>query len=584
MIYQVKHPTYEKMIELWDKYALAYEGGHAFLEEYLQKFSQREDKWDFSNRKKISYVPAFAKAAINEIKNSIFQRMVDITRREGTPSYMNAVAGRDKGVDRKSSTMNNFIGASVLPGLLSIGKVGIFVDMTNEPGATQLEQIGKNPYIYTYEAQDIRSWSYLDDNPGQFAAILLRDHVYETDPLTQLPIKLVKQYRYLRLVSEGVLAILYDKDGEQISERVLNIPNIPFLTMELSQSLLTDVADIQISLLNLASADMNYSFKSNFPFYTEQYDPRRVSGHLRQNNTYSSPTYNADGSETDLVNQPGTAASAATGKAQELVTGATRGRRYPINTERPAYISPSPEPLRVSMEKQEQLKRDIKLLVNLAVSNLIPRREASAESKAMDSQSLEAGLSYIGQELESGENRIAELWAMYESSRRSATVKYPTHYSLKTDAQRVVEAESKAKLRSQVGSKTYQKELSKDIAHALLTDKVGVETLNTIYGEVDNSDIPVLDPDTISQDIEQGLLSVETASEAKGYPEGEVEKAKVEHAERAARIVLAQTNAAARGVAALDANPSSPVLEKTQSQKDKTQDVVIKDKTRGSAK
>ncbi len=45
--------------------------------------------------------------------------------------------------------------------------------------------------------------------------------------------------------------------------------------------------------------------------------------------------------------------------------------------------------------------------MNLAVSSLAVR--ASAESKAMDNQGLEAGLSYIGLLLDIAERQIAEL-------------------------------------------------------------------------------------------------------------------------------------------------------------------------------
>ena len=44
-------------------------------------------------------IPAFARLAINDVRNAIFQRMRDITRRGGTTSYQEAVAGLNLGVD-----------------------------------------------------------------------------------------------------------------------------------------------------------------------------------------------------------------------------------------------------------------------------------------------------------------------------------------------------------------------------------------------------------------------------------------------------------------------------------------------------
>jgi len=91
-------------------------------------------------------------------------------------------------------------------------------------------------------------------------------------------------------------------------------------------------------------------------------------------------------------------------------------------------------------------------LVNLAVSSLAVR--ASAESKVMDNQGLEAGLSYIGLLLESAERQLCEHWAAYEervvSKREVATIKYPDRYSLKTDADRIKEATDLTKLMNSV--------------------------------------------------------------------------------------------------------------------------------------
>jgi len=588
----ITHPAYDILVPEWEKWRLTYTGGQAFLNKYLKYFSTRENKSDYEDRKDISYSPSFAKSSLNEIKNSIFQRMQDITRKGGTPSYMNAIEGRDKGVDRENSTMNNFIGCTVLPELISMGKVGVFVDMPKDIGESQFEQVGKNPYTYIYRREDIRSWTMRTDvEPDEFAALLLRKFVNVIDPITLLPVDVAEEYRYFRLTPEGtVLVTIYNEEGAETATTELNIPKIPFVVFELSQSLLVDVADIQVSLLNLASADMNYSFKSNFPFYTEQYDPRIVSGHLRQNNAGAT---GATGEVTSSSDLPGTAGAAATSKTQEIVTGATRGRKYPKGTERPSYIHPSSEPLEISMKKQEQLKRDIKELINLAVENLVPRNTVG-EALAVTDQSLEAGLSYIGQELEHGELKVAGFWAMYEKATKQATVKYPSNYSLKDDKQRLEESEKLSDLRGDVASMTYKKEISKQIATTLLSDKVELETLTKVYREIDASKIPVQDSNTIHQDIEDGLLSVETASEAKGYPKGEVEKAKEEHAERAARIVIAQTKASemagasagagARGVNDLDTELDSADDEKNKTQNNKDMDIDVKDKTRGGQK
>src|SRR3954465_1183059 len=119
-INDLRHPAYVLSQENWEKWRLAYLGGSRFLKRYLKKFSRREDDQDFRDRAMVSYVPAFAKAAVNEVKNSIFGRMHDITRDGGPATYRDAVAGLAGGIDQLGSTMNTFIGRDVMPELLTM--------------------------------------------------------------------------------------------------------------------------------------------------------------------------------------------------------------------------------------------------------------------------------------------------------------------------------------------------------------------------------------------------------------------------------------------------------------------------------
>ena len=176
----------------------------------------------------------------------------------------------------------------------------------------------------------------------------------------------------------------------------MELTRIPFVMLDIGNSLIKDVCGHQIALLNLGSSDVSYALRSNFPFYIEQKDLRAVGAHLKHAAT-------ADG----------TATTGGQGAAEtDIQVGATHGRSYDKGMNPPSFINPSAEPLRASLELQERLKGDIRELVNLAVSSLAVR--ASAESKVMDNQGLEAGLSYIGLLLESAERQLCEHWAAYE--------------------------------------------------------------------------------------------------------------------------------------------------------------------------
>src|SRR5204863_8307623 len=163
-IAKITHPFYEEKYKDWTKWRLTYEGGQRFINTYLQRFSTRENADIFNKRKNLTYNPAFAKQAVEEVKNSIFQRIIDVNRNGGSQEYQDAIAGIDGGIDMLGSSMPSFIGNKILPELLSMSRVGVFVDMPEVNGQSLISTIGKKPYIYSYCAEDIRSWTIDDSN------------------------------------------------------------------------------------------------------------------------------------------------------------------------------------------------------------------------------------------------------------------------------------------------------------------------------------------------------------------------------------------------------------------------------------
>jgi len=562
-----RHPGVTSGLSDWALFRCTFRGGDEFRSQYLQMFSNREDRADFQLRRSITPVPAFAKAAINDIRNSVFQRMRDILRRGGSESYQHAVAGLDLGVDRRGSTMNAFVGIKLLTDLLVMGRVGCYVDapvLAVQP--TLADSQGARPYLYNYSIEDILNWSSSKaDEPSEFQSVLLRDTVMQYDQMTMLPTLTTQRYRLLWIdqTTRFVMLQFYNLAGEMVdangspatSPTQLELRRIPFVMLDIGDSLLKDVAYHQIALLNLGSSDINYALKANFPFLVEQRDLRAVGGHIKQ-----------------AANAEGTATSGGQGAADtDQKVGVVHGRAYGKDLNAPAFINPSSEPLTASLALQEKLENDIRRLINLAVTNL--GIKASADSKQMDNQGLEAGLSYIGLILEGAERQIAEHWAAYEhreiSKRQVPVIKYPDRYSLKTDSDRIGEAEKLSKLMFAVPGRTVKREIGKLIVTALLGGKVDVATIETVEHEIDGASYTTSDPQVIIDAVNAGLAGNKVGSMALGFDENEHLQAQKDHLERILRIAEAQSSVkgdpASRGVPDLSADPKAGSDEKTLS-------------------
>lgn len=541
-----RHPNFLVDALEWEKWRLTYRGGQEYIDQYLKKIDRQEQDPDFQDRKYMTPLPTYAKAAINTIRNSIFQRLRDIVRRDGSDSYHRSVAGLDNGVDFRGSTMNSFMGKNVLTELLTMGRVGIYVDSPTIqrsdgllPSLADIKTIGFRPYLYLYQVEDILSWRCSKpEDQSEFQALLLRDTCLDFDQDTLLPLQAFQRFRLLWIdPSDGLVRLQFlDGDGNRVDingnpdgEVILNLNRIPFVMPDIGDSLLRDVSQHQIALLNLTSRDVSYALKANFPFYTEQRDLRGVGDHLKHN-----------------VNPDGTAeAGGQQSHLRELKVGVTQGRAYDMKMERPGFIAPPGEPLDMSMKLQDRLRDEINMLVNLSVASLSANRQ-SAESKSFDNQGLEAGLSYIGLVMESAERRVADFWASYENTksaaRQIATIKYPDRYSLKTDNERIKEATDLVDLIKQTPSTAARKEMWKSIVTVILGGRISVDSMEQIFTEIDKAAFTTSDPETIIQAVQAGLSGEETASLALGFEAGEVDKAREDHANRIARIQAAQSS------------------------------------------
>jgi hypothetical protein len=568
----VRHPHYLRDSLDWETWRDTFEGGEYYRDNYLVQFSGRETDSEFADRRNLTPIPTFAKSAILDVRNNIYQRLVGVSRIGGSKTYQEAINGLNGGVDGRGATMDSFIGKDVLTELLVMGKVGCYIDAKAPTGPTLADQTFP-PYLTHYRVEDILSYSYAPRGVGgEFQSVLLRDWNVTVEGESAFGIELPSgSDQQFRLVWKDPLGQvwfrLYDKDGDvklhpdgdEFGNVLTDLKRVPFVLFDIGESLMKDVASYQNALLNLSSNDVYYAIKSNSPFLTIQRDAFATGDHLKDAET----------------------AEGAAGHSEEV--GGGKGRYYGVGEDRPGFIAPPTAPLETSMALQDKLEDSIRTLINLAVANKSGSRTESAESKKVGQSGLEAGLSFIGLELEAGERLIAQIWAEYENvkSPNAATVHYPDRYVLKSDMERLEEASEQLKLVEKLPTQELKRVVSKMIVNTLLGGVLPQTELDKINRKIDSNDYILSDPQTILQYHKAGLVDDITASEAGGFDaEKVVPIARKDRAARIEQTLAAQTpkdeqpgaegapkpgglkNPASRGAPELDTNPNSGAAEK----------------------
>lgn len=536
--------------------------GGEFLKSRLVKFSKRETDTEYTDRKKITYCPNYARSGLFEVRNTICRRFSDIKRNGGGPKFTEILNGKHGGVDLHGSSMSSFIGKDVLTELLFMQCVGVYID--NMPAPELKVQNNDHPYLYLYKREDINKIKF---SRGKITELTLT--IYPERSESSEPKKVDDGFqREFKLLADGV-SVIDHKNDEQV-ERFLDLDEIPFVFFELTHPLLEDVADAQIALMNMNSADLIFGIKANFPFYVENSNP----------------------DPTDLMKQYGLDAdgnieNTPTSKDQELNLGVTKGKRYPIGANAPTFIAPPAEPLEASMKKQKEIKADIRHMLNLSLSLLADRR-SSADSKMVDDRSTEAGVRTIAAELQKGEEAIIRIWHKYIGVENTVTVTYPSDFELRSEVERNEEAKKLLETMKLVHTQKARKELLKEVYRLLFASKIPESKLEEILREVDRLKYLPADHKELRLDVDSELISRVDAAQALQYPSGTVAEALEEKKERATAVAMAQAQVDKLTQPVNPDNPEDRNLNNNKEQKKQSRDNTLntdtKDRTRGEQK
>ena len=464
----------------WIDWRYCYMGGKAFREEYLEPFSDRETAEEFERRKKLTPIPTYAKKEINRVRNSLASRLPDVSRLGGSKKWRDAVGGKGRGVDLRGSSMNNFTAKMIIPEMLVMQHFGVLVDAPTTEARTQAEvPAGFRPFLRPFSVENFRAEPAPADHVSDWLAVTFRMINPTYDPKSRTG-KNVYSFRHYWVDDSGEVVVqdTTESGKELTGVRRLGRPDIPFVLYDGSESLMAESCSYQITALNMISADSNYAVDSNFAFMVRK-QSRSMPTHLDED--------------------------------KEVQVGRGKGLLY--EDVAPGFISPPVDPMSVSLEMRKVMKDEVREIVTGVLMS------------AGDDGTLEAGLSYYGRCLQDGENRIWDHWRSYDNT-PAITVAFPETWSLKTDQERLEEANAWVDLMNKLPGQKGRKAASKEAYDRAFRGKLKTEELDAIKKEVDDAAYSTADPDIILKAKEQDVVSVETAALALGFNKDEAEKAK----------------------------------------------------------
>ena len=508
------HPSIQEIP--YERWRHIKEGGDIFVETYLEA-REAESSATFNSRRNMTPDPATASAAVDDVINSFAARM-DVSRTGGSKEYQECILGKLGGVDKEDTDLQTYLLKETIPELCYMSKFGWLIQNFTQPGDPR-----KFPYIIPLRAEQIRNWTYVN---RELVSLLISDTAAVVDPETGFSDEDKEVFRVFRKLENGTIETkVLDENDVEIdlttllpgsSAEILNIDEIPAVIFELPSPLLKKIDRMQIAVLNMESADIEWLRTANITLYVEQ---QLGFGNLSNLTKSDNPT-----EEEDQV---------------EIVLGSTRGRTYGHDMERPAFIAPPAEPIRVSMEKQKEIALKAK---DILKSNISDMKLPSAESLAMLGQGMEAGLYIIGTILMLGEIKFARLFHKFQGKDNNTNISYPKKYELRTESDRLSKADELKKIQQKVGSNVAKKYLEIQILDTLLAGKMPYDDYSKAVKEILDSDFSIYDPETVISLVESGILSKQLASTTLGAPEGDAAVATEEHIKRIQAVKISQTS------------------------------------------
>jgi len=433
---EVTHPDFDLMINRWEFYLRSYLGGDEYKAgKYLNEY-QLELDMEYDNRINFTPIDNHSRNIISIYSSFLFR--VPPTREYGALANDPALEPFIKDTDLEGQNFNAFMKNAQTYSAV-YGNIWIFIDKPESNAQTRAEELGQNirPYLNMITPDNVYDWHYSRAKSGKYYLDYIKVREEVTKDGTYFRIWTPEEINYVFMDSES-------GDPKVVDTKPNALGMIPAVCLYNKRSPkkgigisdLTDVALLQRSIYNELSEMEQLIRLSNHP---------------------------------SLVKTQGVEASAGAGSVISMPDDLDTGLK-------PYLLQPSGANLSEIRASIEQKVEMIDRATHMSGVRHTKTQVQSGIALQTEFENLNSALSEKADLLENAEEQIWTIWGMWQNKVFDGEIFYPDTFNLRdyaSDLQYLQLAKA-----SGVRSSTFQKEIDKQIAKAVVDDDDIIKTIN----------------------------------------------------------------------------------------------------------
>ena len=442
-----KHDLWDANIQNWEFYIRSYLGGNDYKNGYYLHRYILESPEEYDSRIRHTPLDNHCKNVV-QIYTSFLWR-VPPTRDYGdlneNPQLISFL--QDADLDGRSF---NTVMREVQMNASIYGNCWVIIDKPQSNANTRAEELEQDirPYISIYTPENVVNWNYKRSASGRFyldMLVVIEDLSNDVATIKVFTEDLISTYEveeYTKDYAEGDVRLIDEIENPLGKIPAVNVYNLRGAKRPIGISDLSDVAPLQQSIYN---------------DYSEKEQLIRLANH------------------PSLVKTPNVEASAGAGSIIEIPEDLEANLK-------PYIIQPSGQNLEGIMRCIQTKVDAIDRITHMGSVRATGTQIASGIALQTEFQLLNARLSEKADYLENAEEQIWSFFAMWLNTDFNGSVNYPDSFDIRdwaNDLQYLQVAKA-----SGIKSETFNKELDKQIAQAVIDDD---EKIKLINDEIDNS-------------------------------------------------------------------------------------------------